>query len=59
MGFELTILKDTGCSPAVKRMPRDREVVGLKPAGTGLFSSLLYPISGASLIRSLTEVQHY
>ena len=42
MGFELTILKDTGCSPAVKHMPRDREVVGLKPAGTGFF--LLFSI---------------
>ena len=29
------------------------------PPGAGLFSSLLYPISGVSLIRSLIEVQHY
>ena len=52
MGLELMILK----GPAVERMPHEREDVGLIPAGTGLFSSLLSPISGASLIRSITEV---
>ena len=44
-------------STAVEHMPCYREDVGLNPAG--LFSSLLYPISSASLIRSLAEVQHY
>ena len=54
MGLELMILK----GPTAERMPRNREVVGLNTTCTGLFSSLLYPISGASLIRSLTEVQY-
>ena len=45
-----------GAAVVVEHMPHDREVVGLTPAGAGLFSSLLYPISSAFLIRSKTEV---
>ena len=34
----------SGWSTAVERTPRDRGVMGCDPAGTGLFSSLLYLI---------------
>ena len=44
---------------AVEHMPRDREDMSLNPAGCLAFSSLLHPISSASIIKSLTEVQHY
>ena len=48
----------SGCSTVVEHRPHKREVVGSNPAGCRAFS-LLYPISSASLIRSLMEIQHY
>ena len=56
--YELIHRLGSGCSTVVEDTPRDREIVGLNPAGCGAFS-LLYLISSASLIRSLVEVQHY
>ena len=44
-------------STAVEQTPHEGEVVKPTP-GAGLFSSLLYPISSAFLIRSLVEMQH-
>ena len=54
-----TTTKGSGCSTAVDHTPRDREVLGSNPAECRNFSSILYPINVASLIRSLTEVLHY
>ena len=44
---------------AVAHPTKVREVVGLIPAGSWAFFSLLYPIRSVSFIRSLVEVQHY
>ena len=38
---------------AIEHTPRDKEVVGSNPAGAGIL--LLYPISGASFVKFLTE----
>ena len=48
-----------GQSAAVEHTPHDRHVLGSKPSGCKAFYSFLYPISSASLIWSLTEVQDY
>ena len=46
------------CSTEAEHMDLDWEVVGLNPAGCWFFT-LLYPIFGMSLIRSLTVEQHF
>ena len=53
---QMTIKLGSGCSTAVEHMACDREVMGSNPTGCWAFS-LLYLISGVSLIRSLVEVQ--
>ena len=62
----LTVLGlGSGCSIAVEHTIRDREVVGSNPARCWAFFNTLsfyvflsLSISGVSLIRSFTEVQH-
>ena len=49
----------SGCGTVAENTSRDREVLGSNPPFAGLFSSLLYPISSLSLIRTHMEVQHY
>ena len=50
----LELVRGSGCSKAVvAQRSRDKDVVGPNPAGCWAFSSLLYPIFSASLIRSL------
>ena len=49
----------SGCGTVVEHMPRVRERHRYESCRVvGFFSSLLYPISSASLIRSLVEGQH-
>ena len=49
----------SGCGTVGEHMPRVRERHRYESCRVvGFFSSLLYPISSASLIRSLVEGQH-
>ena len=50
---------DSNYSSAVEHRPRDREALGLNPAGCRAFSSLFYPLRSVPLMRSFVEVQHY
>ena len=54
-GIQIDHLEGRRCSTAVEHTPGGREVVGSNPAGSWGFPSLLYLISGASLIRPFTS----
>ena len=48
---------DGRCSTPVEQTPHDSDIMGSNPAGCWALN-LLYPISSASLIRSLAEGHH-